>query len=119
MRFDEMVCREMRKKTTEEWIGIFGALGIWHTPVNEYDDVVNDAQVIHNQYVMTMEHPVAGTVKVLGHANRYDGAPLPLRKLPPELGDATRDLMRECGFTDEEMDRYKGQNKMFFPDVRE
>ena len=35
---------------------------------------------------MTMNHPVAGEVKVLGHANRYDGQPVPLRRLPPELG---------------------------------
>ena len=103
IEFDKVVYREMKKHTTAEWIEIFESLGMWYEKVNEYEDVVTDEQVIYNECFMTMEHPVAGTVKVLGHANRYDGKPLPLRKLPPDLGENTLELLRECGFSEEKI----------------
>jgi putative phage-type endonuclease len=45
---------------------------IWYSPVNEYDDVLENEQIKHNQSILTMKHPVAGEVRVVGHANKYD-----------------------------------------------
>ena len=109
--FDKVVCEEMKKRTTEEWTEIFESLGVWYAPVNEYEDVIRDEQVIYNQAFMTMEHPTAGMVKVLGHANRYDGKAVPLRRLPPELGEHTREILEECGYTEEMIEKMAAEGK--------
>mgnify|MGYP000125729588 FL=1 len=49
IEFDKVVCRELLKRTTNEWELIFEELGIWYAPVNEYEDVVKDEQVVYNQ----------------------------------------------------------------------
>lgn len=116
IEFDKVVCRELLKRTTNEWELIFEELGIWYAPVNEYEDVVKDEQVVYNQCFMTMNHPVAGEVKVLGHANRYDGQPVPLRRLPPELGENTIELLKEAGYSDSQIQEMMKQGKAVSPE---
>ena len=103
MEFDKIVCQEMKKKTTQAWIDILEAKGIWYSPVNEYEQVLQDEQVQYNKAILTMEHPVAGEVKVLGHANKYDGDTVGIRRLPPELGEHTEEVLREVGYQAEEL----------------
>ena len=119
IEFDKVVCRELLKRTTNEWELIFEELGIWYAPVNEYEDVVKDEQVVYNQCFMTMNHPVAGEVKVLGHANRYDGQPVPLRRLPPELGENTIELLKEAGYSDSQIQEMMKQGKAVSPEKKQ
>jgi crotonobetainyl-CoA:carnitine CoA-transferase CaiB-like acyl-CoA transferase len=111
--FDKTVRDELLKKTSAEWSEIFEAEGLWYAPVNEYADVIKDEQVIYNNPFITMNHPIAGEVKVLGHANRYDGKTLPLRRLPPALGEHTAEILREAGYCDEDIERLEKEGKIF------
>ena len=103
LEFDAIVCGEMKKKTTKEWTEIFENREIWYSPVNEYDDVLENEQIKHNQSILTMKHPVAGEVRVVGHANKYDKKTIGIRKMPPELGEDTESLLASAGYTDKEI----------------
>ena len=103
LEFDAIVAEELKKKSTKQWQTIFEHENIWYAPVNEYEQVLQDEQVLYNHAILTMQHPVAGEVKVVGHANRYDGKCAELRRLPPELGQHTEEVLREVGYTGEEL----------------
>ena len=107
LEFDAVVCREMKKKTTKEWKKLFDDNDIWYAPVNTYEEVLEDEQVRYNNNILTMKHPVAGDVRVVGHANRYDGENIAIRKLPPELGESTKSLMEHLGYDEETIRKYQ------------
>ena len=67
------IAGHVRTRPAEHWFGVFDEVGIWYAPVNSYEDVEEDPQVVHNQAIMTFEHPRAGTVRVLS-------PPRPLRR---------------------------------------
>ena len=103
--FDKVVCEELKKRTTAEWIALFDTLkDMWYSPVNEYEQMLRDEQVIYNRPFLQMQVPEAGKVQVLGHPNRYDGENLPLRSTPPAFGEDTGTLLRRCGYTEEEIE---------------
>ena len=107
IEFDRIVSEEMKKRTTEEWMELFESLGIWYAPVNEYDAVLEDEQVKYNRNILTMHHPEAGDVRVVGHANKYDGKNIGIRKLPPKLGESTCEILKRYGYSDETLKEYK------------
>jgi crotonobetainyl-CoA:carnitine CoA-transferase CaiB-like acyl-CoA transferase len=99
----------VRRKPTEHWYEVFDEVGIWYAPVNSYEAVEKDPQVIHNEAIMTFEHAKAGTVRVLSHPVRYDGEAPPLRSLPPELGEQTEEILAQLGYEPEAIDELKAK----------
>ena len=98
--FDRVMAAEILKRPTAEWKKLFDELGIWNAPVNDYPQVLEDEQVKYNEIVTEIDHPVAGKVKLVNHANRYNGKPPAIRRLPPELGEHSGEVLRECGYDD-------------------
>jgi crotonobetainyl-CoA:carnitine CoA-transferase CaiB-like acyl-CoA transferase len=110
------VAGHVRRKPTEHWYKVFDEVGIWYAPVNSYEEVENDPQVVHNEAIMTFEHPRAGTVRVLSHPVRYDGESLQLRILPPELGEHTEEILSELGYDEEAIDKLKAEGAVHVKD---
>ena len=102
---NERVAKHMIERSTAQWSEVFGAAKVWFAPVNTYADVVADPQVRHNASVIEIEHPRAGSVRLLGHPVLYDGERPGVRSMPPELGAANRDVLTKLGYDESEIDR--------------
>lgn len=95
----------LKAHPTDFWTERFESFELWFAPVNDYDVVQSDPQVRWNQIVLDFDYPRAGSVKALNHPVRYDGEPPPMHRRPPLLGEHTREILQQAGYTDEEIER--------------
>ena len=100
----QAVSAAMLRKTTAEWEAVFKECDVWNAPVNDYDAVERDPQVAFNEMIMEVAHPDAGDVKLLSHPVRYDGKAPEVTRLPPRVGEHSREVLAELGYGPAEID---------------
>lgn len=71
----------------------------YHTALTE------DPQVRHNGAVLHFEHPLAGPMTNIANPVNLHGSPAEVRRPPPVLGQHTEEVLREKGFSTEEVAR--------------
>lgn len=104
----EIEARTMRE-TSEHWIRVLNEAGVPCSPVMHLDQVFDDPQVCDQRSVVTVPHPGHGDVSMLGSALHVDGAPLPVRRPAPSLGEHTEQVLGELGFSIEDVGRLREQ----------
>ena len=80
---------EFSKKTADEWVEEVRGAGVPIGPVNTLADVFSDGHVLSSDVLQDVEHPAAGTLKLLASPILVDGERLPIRRPPPTLGQHT------------------------------
>ncbi|MGV8969178.1 MAG: CaiB/BaiF CoA transferase family protein [Microbacteriaceae bacterium] len=101
---NERVATHMLTRTNTDWEEHFASHKMWFAPVQDYDQVLEDPQVIHNDSFDSYEHDRAGTIRVLKHPVMYGGVRPGIRTAPPELGSGTRSVLGELGYDSERID---------------
>ncbi|MCI9604229.1 MAG: CoA transferase [Ruminococcus sp.] len=114
--FDKVVCEEMKKKTTAQWMEVFsGIKDMWYAPVNEYEQVLEDEQVRHNKPFVQIGGEDGETIYALGHANRYDGQQTEIRRLPPAYGQDTEEVLGKTGRPKEHLEKWDDREQSSDP----
>jgi len=107
-RRDEIFAKTREKltaRTSSEWLSLFAEADIWAGPVYGYDDLVNDPQIAHNGTFVEYEHPTEGRVKTPGFPIKFSKTPSKVERGAPLAGEHTREVLKEAGYPDEEIDR--------------
>jgi crotonobetainyl-CoA:carnitine CoA-transferase CaiB-like acyl-CoA transferase len=72
--------------------------------VQSLAELATDPQVLANEYVVPLAHPVYGSVAVQSYPIRFDQTPTTPRRPAPELGaDTLAVLVDELGYTPEQV----------------
>jgi crotonobetainyl-CoA:carnitine CoA-transferase CaiB-like acyl-CoA transferase len=72
-------------------------------PIYLIDEALREPQVMARQFIVTLDHPLAGLVRSLGFpAHMREGA-ITYRLPPPTLGEHTRAVLRELSYSSEEI----------------
>ncbi|OLO12379.1 CoA transferase [Chromohalobacter japonicus] len=88
---------------TAHWVNLFKERNVPSAPIQDlHQALTQDPQVAHNNTVIEMEHPTAGTVPMLSLPVNFHGTPARYQNAPPRLGEHTAEILSEFGFSDEE-----------------
>jgi crotonobetainyl-CoA:carnitine CoA-transferase CaiB-like acyl-CoA transferase len=80
--------------TMAAWEEKLEAAGVAVAPINRMDQVFQDPQVLHSQQVVTMTHPTAGEIRLVGPAVTYSLTPAQMTTPPPRLGEHTKEVLQ-------------------------
>ena len=72
-------------------------------PVNEYPEVFTDPQVLHNEMVLTTEHPDVGQIRLVGMPVKLSDTPGTLRYPPPTVGQDNDEILAAAGYSAEQI----------------
>ncbi|MFC7493592.1 MULTISPECIES: CaiB/BaiF CoA transferase family protein [unclassified Nocardioides] len=97
------VAAHLRTGTTAGWLERLGGAGVWVGPVNSYDEVLSDPQVLHNGSFVTYEHSTEGTVTTPGFPFRLSETPAAVVRGAPTVGEHTAELLAELGLSEDEV----------------
>jgi crotonobetainyl-CoA:carnitine CoA-transferase CaiB-like acyl-CoA transferase len=93
----------------------FDALGLWYARVEDFDDLLDNRRVQHNQTFRDVA--VNGeTIKLLNHPVRYDGKTLDACAFALSPGADTREVLEQAGFRDSEIRELLKSNVAFAAD---
>jgi crotonobetainyl-CoA:carnitine CoA-transferase CaiB-like acyl-CoA transferase len=90
----------------DEWLAAFDAAGVPAGPVNTIGEALTDPQVAARGMVVDLVHPQAGPTKALGCPIHFSRTPTRIDRPAPMLGEHSRELLREYGYSDAEIDGF-------------
>ena len=99
------VARIMRTRTTAQWRTLLDAADVPNMPMNSPEDLLVNPQLRATGFVSDTLHPTEGPIHSLAHPTKWSGTP-PARHFSPapRLGEHTRQLLEEAGYSPEAID---------------
>lgn len=118
-----LLSEHLKKKTTAEWVTILEKFKVPCGPINNMQQVFSDPQVLHRGMLQVssfdvchqltefqeIEHPTAGNIKLTGIPVKFSSTKAEIRYPPPLLGQHTRQVLLELGYTQEEIQKLAQQ----------
>ncbi|MDR5835775.1 CaiB/BaiF CoA-transferase family protein [Caballeronia sp. LZ034LL] len=114
---DELVrllTERLMTRTTDEWIRAFDEVGLPAGPVLDVSQALEHPQAQARGMVVESHHPLAGDVKGIGLPIRFSNGNASQSGLAaPLLGQHTREVLREIGYADAQIDAMHESGTVF------
>jgi crotonobetainyl-CoA:carnitine CoA-transferase CaiB-like acyl-CoA transferase len=93
------------REPISRWRTRLTPLGIPCTPVQRIDQVVEEEQVRARDMIVEVETAGSGTLRLPGVPIKFSDAAGSVRTGPPRLGEHSRQIVRELGYEDADVER--------------
>jgi len=97
----------LRIKTVEEWIKLLAENNIPCGPINRIDQVFENPQIKAREMVVEVQHPKAGSVKLVGSPLNLSRTKVTTKRHPPLAGEHTEEVLQEIGLSNEQIQYLK------------
>jgi len=81
----------------QHWLDLLEANEIPCGPINRYDEVFTDRQVLARSMVVETDHPRLGRIRTLGSPVKMSETPPIVGRRAPLLGEHTEEVLRQAG----------------------
>ncbi len=99
------VADEMKKRTTAEWLEALEAADIPVQRMNSLADIVGDPHLAAIHYFRMVEHPSEGRIRTMAVPSEWSESQPEYRRHAPRLGEHTREVLREAGYSADKIER--------------
>jgi formyl-CoA transferase len=108
-KLNQEITRGLKTKTSAEWVAIFNKAGVPCGPIYRMDEVFADPQVKHMQVRAEVKHARLGMLGLINQPVKLSRTPARLVAASPERGEHTEEVLREMGFSSEEVKKFKSE----------
>jgi len=92
-----------RQRRTADWLDILEAGGLPAGPVLTVNEMHRDPQTLARGMIVETEHATVGRTKALGSPVKFSATPTAVTMPAPLLGQHSREVLAEAGFSDAEI----------------
>lgn len=85
------------------WIELLQEAGVPCAPIQDFEQVFHDPQLLARDYFWDAPHPTLGEVRQLGSPMRFSKSKTRQEKAGPLFGEDTESLLAELGYTEAEV----------------
>ena len=104
-----------QRRSVAEWLQRLEGCGVPAGPVLDIAQMHTDPQALAREMIVETTHPSAGPVKAIGLPIKFSETPGSVRRAAPLLGQHTREVLREHGYFDAQIDRMAEQGAIQMP----
>jgi crotonobetainyl-CoA:carnitine CoA-transferase CaiB-like acyl-CoA transferase len=105
-----------KRRKSADWLDRLEAEGVPSGPVLDVGQMLVHPQTLAREMIVETSHPVAGTVKAIGMPVKFSASPGGVRCPAPLFGQYTREVLREHGFSQAEVDDLVEQGVVQMPE---
>jgi len=104
---NEELDRACSVKTSAEWIAILNEAGVPCGPIYNVKEVFEDPHVRHLGLAVEVKSPALGEIQIQNVPVTLSRTPARVRTAAPEMGEHTDEVLREAGYSAEEIAKFR------------
>jgi crotonobetainyl-CoA:carnitine CoA-transferase CaiB-like acyl-CoA transferase len=104
-----------KKRASADWLTRLETAGVPAGPVLDVVQMHADPQTRAREMVVEVPHSRLGTMKTLGTAVKFSATPSGVKRGAPLLGEHTREVLREHGYTQADIDALVAEGVVIAP----
>ena len=99
------VAEVLKTRTTADWLAAFDRADIPAMRMQTLEDLLDDAHLKAVKLFEVAEHPSEGTIRQMRNPTRWSATPLGPIRHAPRLGEHSREILREVGYAEIQVDQ--------------
>jgi crotonobetainyl-CoA:carnitine CoA-transferase CaiB-like acyl-CoA transferase len=97
------LARMLKQRTTAEWTDLLDKADIPTLPMHSLESILTDPHLAATDFFPVVEHPTEGAIRSMRVSATWSDTPAEPARLAPRLGEHSREILQEAGFSHEEI----------------